>query len=238
MGGLASPLATTAPGLPTLLPARPNTANVAIPSFQRNWGAVPEDLIGTEVFLPDPTTNVNLLPQQTVAYFQMSLRRWAPEFGLAELRHETPRRFAVSGPGIQDGAFLVLTPPTPADIASGSPPTTTPAANPWSLTLPVYPRMGLTGTEWETAAELEPLYLLALMNGGPWNSPVVSALLSPEDESQWILVPPAVSQRTYAMLVNDVFRPRLGNWHFVQVANQTPTGLQLSPGSWQRLTLQ
>ncbi|MDX1999968.1 MAG: hypothetical protein SF066_19805 [Thermoanaerobaculia bacterium] len=238
LGGLAPPLATTAPGLPTLLAARPNTANVAIPSFQLNWGSGPGDLIASEAFLQSLTPNVNLLPQQTVAYYQMSLMTWAPQFGLTNLRHETPRRFAVSGPGIQEGAFLVLTPPTPADIASGSPPTTTPAVSPWSLILPVFPRTGPTGTEWESAAEMEPLYLLALMNGGPWNGPVVNALLTPDNQSQWILNPPVVPQRTYAMLVNDVFRPNQWNWHFVQVANQTPTGLQLSPGSWQRLTIQ
>lgn len=237
-GGLAPPLATTAPGAVTLLPARTNTANVDVPGFQLNWGSGPTDLIDTGAFLFNVGPDLNLFPQQTVAYFQMSLSRWTPQFGLTNLHHEAPRRLAVTGAGIADGAFLVLTPPTTADIAAGSPPPTTPATSVWSLFLPLFPRQTATGTEWETAVEMEPIYLLALMNGGPWNAPVVNAFLVPDDLAMWVVMPPLVPQPTYSMLVNDVFQPRVWNWHFVQVANQTPTGLQLSPGSWQRLTIQ
>jgi|CXWL01.1.fsa_nt_gi hypothetical protein len=237
-GGLAPPLATVAPGPPTSLAARTNTANAAIPTFTQNWA----NLITAGTFFPAAVGGIVAPHQLSTIHYQKSLVNWVPGgFGLAQLRHEAPRRFRITGPGIGDGAFLVILEPIAADIAtvpagSGSPPTTTPTAatNPLILILPLHPTFDGTAVAWETAEEMEPLLVLALMNGGTANPVAVTAFLNPFDST---LIGPS-APFSYLIDGTNLMDPVRFNWHFVQIANATPTGFQFSAGSWQRLMLQ
>lgn len=232
-GGLAPALAGGTPTGVTLLPARPMTANAAVPTLTVNWA----DLITGFTFL-NPVNSATVPQQISVVHYQKSLVNWAPGgFGLTQLRHETPRRLRVAGSGIVNDAFLLLWPPSAVDVATATtttPPTTvpTPANNPWLLALPIFPAFDGVSVTWETAAELEPLYLLALMNGGPANPQAVTAFFTPL-ATQWFGGPTG-----YRLDGTDLIQPALWSWYFVQVANKTATGLQISTGSWQRLTVQ
>lgn len=247
-GGFAPPLPGAAPTAVTLAAAIPNTANASIPQFTLNWA----DMIpgpGFNLVFANTLPFIDVTPQTSAVHYQLSLVNRVlggggvpAGFGLATLRHEVPRRLRVTGTGIQEGAFLVIYPPSPTDIAAATtttPPPTVPnaATNPFVMALPIYPSVDpLTPTGpviWQTADELDPVTLLAFLNGGPGNGAVVNAFLDPLNLSLFQLSPP-----DYQVNVTDVFKPLQSNWYFVQVVNNTSTGFQFSAGSWQRLTIQ
>ncbi|MCA9552725.1 MAG: hypothetical protein KC933_22010, partial [Myxococcales bacterium] len=83
------------------------------------------------------------------------------------------------------------------------------------------------------AAEFEPLHLFALMNGGPFNPLVTQIFFDPYDLSLF-----NTATQTYLVDAQDILQPTLWNWYYVEVYNQTATGLVAGPGSWQRITIQ
>lgn len=247
-GGLAPSLAGGAPTAVALAPAIPNTANRNLPLLTVNWV---DQIANFNLVLASSLPFVDLRPQAATVHFQQSLLTWVqppawtgpPGFGLLTSRHEAPRRLQVTGTGIQEGAFLFLFPPNAADIAAAT--TTTPppgipnaGSNPFVLVLPIYPSVDPTNPAapviWQSAVELDAVTMMAFLNGGPGNIPVVNTFLDPLNPALFVLTPPF----NYQVNVTNLFNPLQANWYFVQVANQTSTGLQVSAGSWQRLTIQ
>lgn len=235
-GGLAPSLGGGAPTNVVLLPCVPNTAN----SF------VTRMVLGFLQLVTDPLFFVSGslqggAPLMAQSWYERSLLAWAPSgFGLDRLRHDPPRRFRVQGDGIRQGAWLFVSTPTAADIATVpttapfTAPTTTPST-PWVFALPLFPARDAQGAlVWETAAEMEPLYLMSLMNGGPGSVQVVNAFFNPLDPAYFdnTLTPP------FRLDVNNLMEPERWNWHYVQVANEPLSVSTLSAGSWQRITLQ
>lgn len=235
-GALAPPLATAAPTNLTLLPCPPMSANVDVPRMILNWA----DLVASQLFFSFLAPPTDVSPAASVALYQLSLDNHAPGgFGLDQLRHEVPRRFRLSGDGIEDGALLLLFAPTAADIASapapGQAPTTTAnfGANSVRFVLPLYPGRDEDGAlVWETAEELDPLLLLSLVNGAPASSVAVTAFTDPGNAIFFD------AQGNYTLLTQDLMQPTVNNWHYLQVVNRTASGFAFSAGSWQRLTLQ
>ena len=196
------------------------------------------NLVNTFAFFAPPVPG--LANSASVTHYQVSLVNQAPGgFGLSQLRHEAPRRFRVTGDGIDDGAFLILYSPNTADIASapapGQPPTTVPnaGANPFNFVLPLYAGQDAQGDEiWETAAEMEPLFLLSLLNGGPASAAAVTAFFDPFN-------PMFFNATGYVMTTTDLMQPTVNNWYFLQVVNFTAGGgIGIGTGGWQRLTIQ
>jgi hypothetical protein len=143
----------------------------------------------------------------------------------------------VTGTDIREGAWLRIYLPNASDWATASPnsaPTTTPSltSHPDPIDLPVFAAIDrVTGLlEWQSAAEIEPYHLLALLNGGPANPAVQNAISSPSSLD-------AAFPNGGTSGANP-FDPMLHNWYFVQVINDPANPATASAGVWQRMTLQ
>lgn len=235
-GGLAPNLGGGAPSNVVLRGCVPNTANVFVPQMVDGY----VEFATNPAIFDLPFLDAHL-PFMAQAHYERSLVTHAPAgFGLEQIRHDPPRRFRVEGDDIEQGAWLFISTPTAADIATVplvapfTAPTTTPST-PWIIALPLFPARDDTGAlVWETAAEMEPLYLMALMNGGPGNVQTVNAFLNPLDTAFF----DASATPPFRLDVNDEMEPERWNWHYVQVANEPLSLSTLSAGSWQRITLQ
>jgi hypothetical protein len=97
------------------------------------------------------------------------------------------------------------------------------------LRLPLYPTDDVFGMEalpvWETAVEIEPLYLYAFMLGGPVAQGVRNTL-----------GPTTVHAITEDPYPTGRFDPDASNWHYVEVVN--PDGISIGDGGWQRLRVE
>ncbi len=235
-GGLAAPLSGSAPQNIALNPSPTMTANVHVPQMVLEW---------TDRIIDNATGNAKLdffgpgsLNSASLALFELSLVNHAPGgFGVTQLRHEAPRRFQVEGDGIRDGAFLRIFPPTTADILSalgpGQPPTNIPntTSHPFNFLLPIYPaRNAADEVVWETAVEMAPDLLLFFMNGGVASTWAVTAITNPNN-------PGFRTGLNWTLQTTDLMLPNVTNFHYVQVENVTSGGVQVSPGSWQRITV-
>ncbi len=212
----------------------PMSANAEIPRMIDNW----EDLAQLQVAFLDGPPLAPLRPDASTIVLGVSLVRWAKTatpsgFGLTRLRHEAPRRFSVSGEGITAGAVLRLWAPTIVDIATASkstPPTTAPLRDPKQnsgyFELPLFASRRGGGSAWESAAEIEPMLLYALLNGGVANDRVRAALEDPWDP------------RLQSLSSFDVIEPQRWNWWWVQVVNDPAHAAATTlDAGWQRLTL-
>jgi len=143
-------------------------------------------------------------------------------------RHEPPRRFRVSGDGIQYGARLriaiPLSPPRPPGI--GNPPSSWPAVETQTIELPLFARENETtgGTEWVTDAAIDSFWIYILLNGGPYAPGVGSLFEGDIGPSAWVT---AFGQ----------LDPRRWNSYFVQVVNPPYGSGDTSAGSWERYSL-
>jgi hypothetical protein len=170
--------------------------------------------------LPEP------LSLKSVRLLQRALLQFAPSgFGLPQMRHEAPRRFAVTGDDIRHGARLQLRIPNPT-VPNLAPPFADLAAHTTLFEMNLYPtEQKVDGKRvWETNVEADPLLVYTLLLGGPQAPGVGKAIGEPHD--------PFFSPE------NQVFPPGTfdPNWntHHVVVVNEDGTS---SPGSWQPLTI-
>jgi hypothetical protein len=234
-------LLPTAPTAITLQGCRPGIQNATVPALTVQW----LDLFSQTSYNSNP--GLNLGNNKSMIYYQGSLKTHAATatpvgFGLANFRHEPPRRFVVRGTGIKEGAWLRIFLPKTTDWATATQttaPTTTPnvTSHPNPIEVPLYAAIErATGIlEWQSGVEIEPYHLLALMNGGPASSAVTTAV---NDPAQLDLVNPPIFQQSGTGPTTDFFNPRLRNWYYVQVINDPNVPASTSAGSWQRLTLQ
>jgi hypothetical protein len=254
-----APLTIFPPGTTTLLGCRPASHNTEIASLTGNWYAAA--LAGSPPVSLYTRNRGNAI---SILLFQASLKNFAYDANvvgfdanLHDFRHEPPRRFCIQGEDISDGAWLRITVPNADDwstvtvTVNGTPPSTTtvvtapttgPTSPGWStrekIELPLFASAATAQSSlvWQTAAEMDALQLLALMNGGRGSTAVETAMTNPDslrDESDGIL-----SHAPTAAFVN-YFDPARHNWFYVQVINDpnNPT-TTTNAGSWQRLFMQ
>ena len=212
-------------GSPTnvqLQPMPTNSANAIVPAFPWSFGAF-------------------FTLEQTLLVYENALR-FNPVSGfspgvcpsVADLRAFVPRRLAVSGDGIENGAQLTLW--VQNDPTAGAPNITLGPTDPAQvemtpLRVPLFPTERFDGGGrriWETAIELEPLYYYRLMAGRPDQTlkPGVMVGLGDKDD---------LRSFTFAeMGTPGFFDPTSWNRHFVQVAN---AGANPVDFGWQRLSV-
>jgi hypothetical protein len=228
LSGNAQVLSGSTPANLVLLPCRTNTANAPIPTMRDNWDPISATAGTADLFLwGNPSIPEPAFPKSVRLLQKGLIIDGSGQYGLTETRHEAPRRFAVAGKGILPGAVLRLhvpmssTPPNPAgsleQIAT------------IELRLPLYPTDDVFGMEalpvWETAVEIEPLYLYAFMLGGPVAQGVRNTL-----------GPTTVHAITEDPYPTGRFDPDASNWHYVEVVN--PDGISIGDGGWQRLRVE
>ncbi len=214
-------LTGAAPSGVVLQPMRPPTQWTQIPSLTKNW----------DPFLPPPNgfafsgaPGTGPFSLKSVRLLQRALIQFAPGFGLTQLRHEAPRRFAVAGTDIRLGAKLQLR--IPAPVTAGTPPPYANVdANTTLLEMNLYPTEQFVGEQrvWETAAEADPLLIYTLVLGGPAATGVAAAVNTPHLVTETTSYAPGT------------FDPLTWNSFFVTVVNEDAT---VSVGSWQTLTIQ
>lgn len=157
--GMPTPLTGAAPALITLQPMPANTAYTAVPKMQDNW-----DPLATGATKPFLWTSATPTPPslRTMRIFQRALIA-AGGFGIGNLRHEAPRRFAVSGTDIRHGAKLVVF----VNADSNNPPLASTTFTPLILPLHMTNRKNSSGhTIWETHVELDPFVTYVMLLGG------------------------------------------------------------------------
>ena len=218
-GGQPPPvIGNGAPPAPTLASARPNTANVDIPSIPRNFSLQLSTLSEKRFII----LHLNLATS-TSGLFGVR-----PISSLSDSHHEAPRRFRVSGPNIRHGARLRLFLPSVFQ-AGPSRPSGFPGLDNVRLEFPIYPTQPSDQSPivWETAVEADAVFLYSLLAGSPISPAVSAALANPLDRK-----------------LDDLFLanpPQNWNWYFVQVVNTvTVNGNTITifgNGGWQRLTL-
>ncbi len=203
---------------PALASARPNTANVDIPSLPRTFSFG----FATVKELQFAAFHVGLATE-TSGLFGVK-----PLGNPPRSHHEAPRRFRVSGPNIQHGARLVLFFPS-AIQAGPSRPSSFPGPNNVRLEFPIYPTQPTDQSPivWETAVEADAVFLYSLLCGSPISPGVTSVLSTPTLAN-------AVSQFA-------THPPLHWNWYFVLVFNTVTVNGNTTTvggtGGWQRLTL-
>ena len=222
VGGTSAPLIGPAPTELLLRPCPTSTANAVIPTMLGNWDPLASGGTAPFAWLGSVPTPPFLKSLRLLQYGLVNDA--AGQFGLTQLRHEAPRRFAVAGHGIQPGARLRLsvphstTPPDPQGPVDGFPVL--------EFLLPIHPTAEVLADGrrvWQTAVEVEPLVLYQLLMGGPL-AQGVGLVVSAVDVATLPEPPPSGH-----------FAPLASNWHHVRVRN--PDGAEGS-GGWQRLTLQ
>lgn len=244
-GGLPAALGGGPPAALVLQGCKPGTANVEVPLLQVNWfdtftfGATIPGNVGTGFA---SRLDLNIGNNKSLVWFQASLIHHAATavpagFGLTGFHHEPPRRFVVTGTGIQEGALLRLYLPKASDFGATAP-TGVPnsSTHPHPIEVPIYaaeiPDTG--AVEWQSAVEIEPYQLFALMNGGRASSEVQNAKLIPD--SLDTLSPPLIPTTSGS---TDYFRPLERNWYYVEVVNDPANpSTTTAAGGWQRLTIQ
>jgi DNA-binding beta-propeller fold protein YncE len=163
--GIAGWLPGPAPSGLALAPMAPSSAWAQVPLLTKNWrkGTGPHDFrwdgeIVSGLPAPEPRS------QKALRIFQQALIAKAPQLGLAAMRHEAPRRFAVVGNNIRLGARLVL------QHAFA------PASE--TIEMPLFPtdRLDAGRRRWETTVEADPQLLYVLLLGGPQAPDVQAAL--------------------------------------------------------------
>jgi hypothetical protein len=222
---------------------KPSTAYEDVPLLTVNW-------YDTFSFGLNPPTslggfksrlNLNIGNNTSVVWFQASLIHHAASatpagFGITSFHHEPTRRFVVTGSGIQEGAVLRLYLPNTGDYGSSTPSSTPNAtSHPNPIEVPLFACETSTGgIEWQSAVEIEPYHLFALMNGGPASSEVQTARLTPE--ALHALSPPLIPDTSGS---TDYFLPLQRNWYYVEVVNDPANpSTTTASGGWQRLTVQ
>ncbi|MCH9651963.1 MAG: hypothetical protein K0U98_27285 [Deltaproteobacteria bacterium] len=227
--GTTVPIPGVAPASLSLLPMVPDTSYQRVQTLTANWNN-----------FTWPYTNPPFNPSQPQAIFPHILKVFqhgliqnaVPQngFGLGlpgtPLRHDSPRRFRVSGNNIRHGAELhvfipndVLGPPNPNGPQD--------QINTIDLAIPLYPTTERDPTNgnlpvWQTAVELEPFFYYAMMLGGG-AAPGVAATFN--DWFNTISEPPPPA----------FFDPLNWNFHFIQVVNADGT---LGSGGWQPIFVQ
>ncbi len=218
------PMATTGPAPQNiaLQPLRPPTHWALVPQMTKNWD--PLDLNNGFVWNPNPPAPQ---PQslKSVRLLQRGLIQFGPGLGLTSLRHEAPRRFAVTGDDIRLGARLQLRVPTPGGVGPPPPPYTDLAADTTLMEMGLHPTDQFAGNRrvWETTVEVDPLVAYVLLLGGPKAPGVAPALERPDLIDETLPLPPSR------------FDPQNWNSFHVTVVNEDNTA---SPGTWLQLTIQ
>jgi hypothetical protein len=223
--GAPGTLTGAAPANITLEPMRPATQWAPVPLLLGNWDPLaatnPFNWDGGPLLLPTP------LSLKSVRLLQRGLLQFAPSgFGLPQLRHEAPRRFAVTGDNIRLGAKLQLRVPAPSTPGTPPPYTNIPG-NTTLIEMGLYPTNKFVGEKrvWETTVEADPLLTYSLLLGGPAATGVAAAVDSP-----YLLMP--IEGTTFPA---GTFDPVTWNSFHVTVVNEDTTA---SPGAWLTLTLQ
>ncbi len=243
-GGLPAPLGGGPPAALVLQGCKPSTPNTAVPLLQVNWfdtftfGATIPGNVGTGM---DSRLDLNIGNNKAVLWFQASLIHHAASatptgFGLTSFHHEPTRRFVVTGTGLQEGALLRIYLPNASDFGLSTPtsvPNTT--SHPDPIEVPVFASETSTGgIEWQSAVEIEPYHLFALMNGGPASTEVQNVKLQPDSLNT--LNPPLIPSTAGS---TDHFKPLERNWFYVEVVNDPANpSTTTANGGWQRLTIQ
>lgn len=206
-----------------LLPLVPNTANVDIPTFTKNWNPDPSVPAALR-FVWTGGASLNPPFPKAIRLMQYGLIvDGSAQYGLAKLRHEAPRRFAVAGTDIRPGAKLHLFVPNSATPPNIGGPLGASATIELVLPLhPTYPRLPDGRQVWQTATEVEPYIAYMLMLGGPL-AQGMPAVLDPV-QVKLASEPPAVG----------TFNPDKFNWHYLRVENADATS---GDGGWQQLRL-
>ena len=206
--GAPTPIPGPAPSNLKLQPMPTNTAWADVPSFVHNWdplasGSVKLFAWGTGVGAP--STPPSLLVMRNIQRVLLT----NPTYGVTAVKHEAPRRFAVSGDGIRHGATLWLL--VNRDLTQL--PATSTSFEP--LVLPLHPTSRTTGDRqpvWESHAELDPFMLYVFLAGGPWSSGVVNTIVNVFSQT-W----------TAETLPPGTIDPDQSNWYHVVVVNRDGT---------------
>lgn len=155
LAGVRTPLSGPAPSLPWLAPMAPPTQWADVTRFTLNT------VLNTDSTQPGPLSTV----VSRLDTFMSALIAASPTFGVTTLSmHQPPRRFRVIGNDIRPGAYVLIGLPKGA-----------PMSNPQYLRIPVFPTSRFATNPlnsqsqriWESTLELDPLWTMALLNGGP-----------------------------------------------------------------------
>jgi hypothetical protein len=224
LNGQPGTLTGAAPTNVTLQKMRPPTQWQQVPLLTKNWD--PFDVTSNGFLFNDPV-HPGLEPSslKSVRLLQRALLQFAPSgFGLAQMRHEAPRRFAVTGDNIRLGARLQFRIPAPTTPGLAPPYANVPA-NTTLVEMNLYPTKPLVNGQqvWETAAEADPLLVYTLLCGGPAATGVAAAVNTPHLVTETTSYAPGT------------FDPVSWNQFHVTVVNEDNTA---SAGSWQTLMLQ
>ncbi len=167
---------------------------------------------GTNTKVPEPVS------LKALRIMQWGLLKDSPGYGLKGLRHEAPRRFRIAGQNLRPGAKLLLL--TSSD--SKSPPPNLNLATLSGIFLQLYPtgeKMKDGRPIYETAAELGPKGVYALMLGGSAAPGVVAA------QEGRLTEPPKKGS----------FDPIRWNKHWVWILQEDG---KISTGGWQRIRIE
>jgi 6-phosphogluconolactonase (cycloisomerase 2 family) len=221
LNGQPGLLTGAAPTNVALQPLRPATHWAVVPQLTKNWD--PFDLSANGFAFSNP---LGLTPQslKSVRLLQRGLIQFAPALGLTALRHEAPRRFAVSGDDIRVGATLQLRVPAPS-VPGTPPPYANLATDTVLVELGLYPTDQFVAEKrvWETTAEADPLVAYTLLLGGAGAPGVAAAVNTPHLVTETTSFPAGT------------FDPLVWNLFHVTVVNEDTTA---SVGAWQQLTIQ
>lgn len=224
--GVAPPLSGPPPSNISLLPMIAGTMYTQVPQLTAGWA----DFDNTPAAAGVPRTFTHAVRLMQWGLIQDAAAQNG--FGVGTgLHHDAPRRFRVSGENIRPGAWLYL---GYFDSDSAPPnPTLPPSQGPIVfLRFPVYPSGEVDPANgrpiYQSAVELDPIKILALLLGGPKAKGVDAALN--DLGFTFPMVDPVLDQPPPGE-----FDPLAWNWHYVAIANADGT---LTRAGWQRLRVQ